>query len=91
MFGTCGLLTSYTGVSGWDVSSVTTMANMFVSSGLAQTDYDPILINWSALTLQADVSFHAGTAQYGAGAPTTARLVLTDPPNSWLITDGGAA
>jgi surface protein len=78
-------------VSHWDVSAATAMTNMFLNSGFSQTNYDPALIAWSALTVQPNVLFHAGTAQYGIGAPTAARLVLTDPPNTWTITDGGQA
>jgi surface protein len=74
-------------VSNWNVSAVTDMGSMFNLSNFSNTNYDLLLASWSLLTLQTAVNLHAGSAQY---TETTARLVLTDPPNSWTITDGGA-
>lgn len=77
-------------LASWDISSVTTMANMFAfSNNLSTANYDATLIAWSALTVKASVPFHAGDAKYSVGAATTARGVLTDAPNNWVITDGG--
>lgn len=77
-------------LAGWDVSSVTNMTEMLRLSAFSQTSYDPTLIAWDALTLQSSVPFHAGTAQYGVGAPTTARGNIVSG-DSWTITDGGQA
>ena len=88
MFFNCDALTNVD-VSGFDVSLLTDAASMFSSSGFSDSDYDALLIAWSAQTLQPGVSFHAGNAQYSAGAAATARGVLTSAPNNWVITDGG--
>jgi surface protein len=77
-------------IGSWNVSSVTTMHYMFWESSLSTPNYDSLLIGWSALTLQSDVSFTAGNSKYSAGAATTARGVLT-VTYSWGITDGGQA
>jgi len=78
-------------IGSWDVSSVTTMSNMFLSVTLSTGNYDALLIGWSALTVQPNVSFHGGNSEYSVGAATTARGVLTGSPNNWAITDGGQA
>ncbi len=75
-------------LSNWDVSSVTNMGNMFVGSGFSTTNYDLLLVAWDLLTLQNGVSFHAGSAQFNAGAPATARANIISN-FSWSITDGG--
>ena len=75
-------------IDGWDVSSVTNMSNMLTISGINQTNYDALLVGWSALTLQSAVALGASGLSYTASpsAAATARDVLTDPPNSWTIT-----
>jgi len=78
-------------IGGWDVSSVTNMSNMFLSVTLSTTNYDSLLIGWSALAVQPNVTFGGGNSQYSVGAATTARGVLTGAPNNWTITDGGQA
>lgn len=75
-------------VSSFDISSVTTAASMFLLSGFTQTNYDLLLPAWDA-DGTSSVTFHAGTAQYGAGTPTTARANMLS--RGWTITDGGAA
>jgi surface protein len=74
-------------IGAWDVSSVTHMASMLNSSDLNQTNYDALLVGWSALTLQSSVILGASGLNYTASpsAAATARDVLTDPPNSWSI------
>ena len=78
-------------IGSWDVSSVTNMSSMFLDVTLSTTNYDALLIGWSALTVQPNVTFHGGNSQYSVGAATTARGVLTGAPNNWAITDGGQA
>ena len=75
-------------LSAWDVSSVASMNSILSATGLSTTNYDLLLNGWSALTVQPNVSFGAGTIQYSA-AGQTARGVLTSTPNNWTITDGG--
>ena len=74
-------------VSSWDISNVTFMINMFRDSAFSNTNYDLLLAAWSQLTVTPSVAFHAGLAKY---TEVAARAILTDPPNSWVITDGGA-
>ena len=76
-------------ISGFDVHLVTDMTSMLQSSAFAKTNYDLLLVAWAAQAVKSSVPFHAGTAHYSAGAPTTARGVLTGAPNNWTITDGG--
>jgi len=75
-------------VSAWDVSNVTDMGHMFNQSGFNDENYDKLLVSWSAQAVQPDVEFHAGYAKYTKVAE---RAILTDPPNNWIITDGGPA
>jgi len=75
-------------VSNWDVSNVTNMQDTFTGSNFSIENYNPLLEAWSQLTLQNDVLFNVGTAQYSAGAPATARQSIIDNFN-WSITDGG--
>lgn len=76
------------GVELFDVAVVVDLVNFAASNKFATATYDKILANWSAQTLQSAVSVHFGTSTY---TDSTSRDVLTDPPNSWVITDGGAA
>ena len=80
-------------IGAWDVSSVTTMSGMFSNaSSFSTTNYNLLLIGWSALDVQSSVRFTMnGTTKYSLGSPTTARGVLTSNPNNWTITDGGQA
>jgi surface protein len=71
----------------WDVSNVTTFSQTFEQSALSNNNYDAILLGWSQLTLQSNVTAHFDSAQYTQSA---ARAVLTDTYN-WTITDGGGA
>jgi surface protein len=74
-------------IGSWDVSGVTDMTSMLNSSAISQTNYDALLVGWSALTLQSSVTLGASGLNYTASpsAAATARDVLTDPPNSWTI------
>ena len=76
------------GVDSWDVSNITVMNNMFLGSGLTTANYDLILSAWNLLILKNNVSFHAGSAQYSAGAPAAARANIIST-YAWTITDGG--
>ncbi|NBX75168.1 MAG: BspA family leucine-rich repeat surface protein, partial [Proteobacteria bacterium] len=78
----------------WNVVNVTTMSSMFDSSGLTRTNYDPILLGWSAQNVKTGVTFHAGSAKYSQSAAVlAARSTLTTAVASggkgWTITDGG--
>ena len=76
-------------VSSWDVSGVTNATNFARDSAFSTTNYNLLLPAWEAQSVQDNVSFHAGTATYGAGAPATAHANLIASPNLWTITDNG--
>jgi hypothetical protein len=65
------------------------MSLMFVSGALSVTNYDALLIGWSAQSLQSGVSFHAGNSQYSAAAQTARDTLING--FGWTITDGGLA
>ena len=75
-------------ISGWDVSGVTDATNFANGSSFSTTNYDLLLPAWEAQSVQDNVSFHAGTATYGAGAPATAHAALI-ADHTWTITDNG--
>jgi hypothetical protein len=77
-------------VSMLDISSLTDASGMMEGSDFSQENYDKLLIAWEAQDVQDNVSFHAGSAKYGAGAPATARTDLIND-HTWSFTDGGAA
>ncbi|NBX75163.1 MAG: fibronectin type III domain-containing protein, partial [Proteobacteria bacterium] len=66
---------------------------MFQSSGLTRTNYDPILLGWSAQNAKTGVAFSAGSAKYSQSAAVlAARASLTNAVpggKGWTITDGG--
>ncbi|NBV51538.1 BspA family leucine-rich repeat surface protein, partial [bacterium] len=78
----------------WNVTNVTNMSSMFEFSGLTRTNYDSILLGWSAQNVKTGVSLHAGSAKYSQSAAVlAARSALTTAVASggkgWTITDGG--
>ena len=77
-------------LAAFDISSVTDMLKMFeYNTALSNANYDATLISWASQTVQPNVNFHAGIAEYSSGAATTARGVLTGGANLWVIIDGG--
>jgi hypothetical protein len=52
------------------------------------TNLDSIYNTWSTLTLQPNVVINFGTIKYTAGS-SAGRAILTSPPKSWTIVDGG--
>ncbi len=78
-------------LSNWDIEAVTVLTFMFSGATLSTANYDALLIAWAAQTVTSSMSFHGGNSTYSVGAATTAHDVLTDPPNSWTITDLGQA
>ncbi|MDA9121450.1 BspA family leucine-rich repeat surface protein, partial [Flavobacteriales bacterium] len=75
-------------IGSWNVSSVTSMLSMFFSVTLSTTNYDALLIGWSAQNLQQGVNFSGGNSQYCIGASARQSMIGND---GWSITDGGAA
>ncbi len=74
----------------WDVSSVTSMNIMFYGVGLSTANYDSLLVGWSALPLQNNIAFDAGSSNYSPGEPAAARQSIIDN-FGWTISDGGSA
>jgi surface protein len=73
-------------ISSWNVSSVTTMSNMFDASGLSTTNYDALLNGWSQQTVQQNVTLGANGIAYCDGED--ARQSLIDN-YAWTVTDVG--
>lgn len=76
-------------ISTWDISSVTDMSNMFDGVTLSLTNYDALLVAWSAQSVQTDVVFSGGNSQYSATSQA-ARDTLTAGFN-WTMSDAGVA
>jgi len=77
-------------VSTFDVSSLTDATSMMSASDFSDANYDLLLnstTGWPSQTLNSAVPFHAGTAQYCAGA--VGHNILEQAPNLWVLTDGG--
>ena len=70
----------------WNISDVENITDMFKGISLSLENYDSILIGWSALTLQPNLTFDGGNSAYCFGE--SARQTIIDTFN-WTITDGG--
>ncbi|MFX1397673.1 MAG: BspA family leucine-rich repeat surface protein [Promethearchaeota archaeon] len=77
-------------IGSWKVSGVNDMMEMFNGVTISTSNYDSLLINWSSLSLQTEVSFDGGNSQYSAGTAASARASIISSFN-WTITDGGQA
>jgi surface protein len=75
-------------ISGWDVSSVTSMSNMFLDVTLSTANYNALLSGWSVLSLQNGVTLNGGNSQYCTGAVGRQSMIYNF---GWTITDGGIA
>ena len=75
-------------MSGIDISHVTTMQNMLINTPLTTDSYSDMLAAFASQTVQDGVDLDADVCTYNAGAASD-RLVLTDPPNNWVIVDAG--
>ena len=75
-------------IGDWNVLNVIKMNYMFWFVTLSTANYDSLLIGWSQLSLQYDVSFHGGDSKYSSGAAADARQSIIDNYD-WSITDGG--
>ncbi|TDP73776.1 uncharacterized protein DUF285 [Bradymonas sediminis] len=75
-------------LGGWDLSAMTYMRRMFSEIAISTANYDALLFGWSAQPVAPSVEFGAGNSTYSAAA-ASARDALTNPPNNWMIEDGG--
>ena len=73
-------------ISGWNMHTVTTAANMFNGAKLSTANYDALLKGWDAQALQHGVSFDGGSSTYCTGATARADMISH---YGWTITDGG--
>ncbi|PIB35056.1 hypothetical protein BFP72_06425 [Reichenbachiella sp. 5M10] len=78
------------GLSQWDVSHVTRFNSAFNNTDISSTTYDDILISWSQLALQSNVTLSASGTQYCSVQAENARAVLIND-FGWTIGDAGAA
>ena len=76
-------------VSGWDISTATDLTSFLDgSTAFSTANYDLLLNGWSLLTVNTGLDIVVD-ATYTIATSQTARDILTDPPNSWIITDLG--
>lgn len=75
-------------VGSWDVSNVIDMTAMFEGVELSATNYDALLNGWAGQIVQSAVTFDGGNSTYSNNG-VAGRDILTNAPNSWIITDGG--
>ena len=75
--------------SGWNVQALEEAGSMFNGSGLTTTNYEALLENWSAQSVQPNVLLGASSVSYCSEDAALARSVLTSPPNNWTIIDQG--
>ncbi len=73
-------------IGSWNVASAIGMDNMFNGIILSTQNYDAILAGWSAQLVQPSLVFGGGNSKY---CDQVSRDLLTNLPNSWIITDGG--
>ena len=75
-------------IGAWNVSGVTDMIGMFNGVTLSTTNYDALLLGWSHLTLQPNVSFDAGNSRYNSTAAAARGFIISH--FGWTIKDGGS-
>jgi len=74
-------------LSSWDVDQVTSFVHMFSADTLSTSNYNNLLQNWDAQTLQSGATFDGGHSKY---CNVTAHDHLTSATgHNWTITDGG--
>ncbi|MDG1731093.1 MAG: BspA family leucine-rich repeat surface protein, partial [Algibacter sp.] len=70
----------------WDVSQVIDATRMFQGIALSTSNYDALLLGWSAQTLQPNVIFAGGNSEFCAGVDAKQSIVDT---YAWVISDRG--
>jgi surface protein len=75
-------------ISNWNVAKVADMTWMLDGSAQSNSNYDALLINWSALPVRSGVTFET-SAHFSPGAAAAARANLI--AKGWTIVDAGAA
>ena len=59
-----GLSTFNDDISNWDISGVTTMENMLDGTAMSYANYDSLLVSWSQLPVQPNVTLGASGVSY---------------------------
>lgn len=77
------------GVKDFNITSLTDATDMMQGTTLTTAEYDALLANWAAQTINPNIPMHFGGSQYTIAIAQADRDILTDPPNSAIITDGG--
>ncbi|TCO11024.1 putative repeat protein (TIGR02543 family)/predicted secreted protein (Por secretion system target) [Natronoflexus pectinivorans] len=75
-------------ISIWDVSNVENFEYFLNNSELSTENYNKMLIKWSELDLQQDISFYGGSSKYDLGLPEDRRQHIIDA-FGWTFNDGG--
>lgn len=77
-------------IGSFDVSNVTNFTDFMrykSFNNFSATNLDAIYIGWASRPVRSNININFGTAKR-TSASTAARLVLTNAPNNWIITDG---
>ena len=85
----CGATSFNQNLGSWNVTNVTQMASMFESSSLSRSNYDSILIGWSAQNVKSEVSLGADSTSYSAGNPSVVAARDALIAKGWTISDAG--
>ncbi|MDD3178189.1 MAG: BspA family leucine-rich repeat surface protein [Candidatus ainarchaeum sp.] len=72
-------------LASWNVSNVTDMGNMFSITSLSSSNYNSLLISWSKLPLQSNVSFDAGNSTPSGDGLTAKDYIINN--FNWTIED----
>lgn len=72
----------------WDVSKVDDFRSFVVGAPISSANYDSLLIGWSQLQLQPDISFSIG-AEYSEDAEDARQKIIDD--FGWSFSDSGLA
>jgi len=75
-------------ISDWDVSNVENFENFLADSKLSTKNYDRLLIGWSDLELNYDITFDAGDSKHSLGLPQDKKEYIENEFD-WEINDGG--
>lgn len=78
-------------IDGFNITSLTNAANMFLGAGLLTSRYDAVLIAWEGQVELTSVAAHFGSSKYTSGGAAEAARTALVSTSSWTITDGGAA
>jgi surface protein len=78
-------------LGGWKITSMSSAASFMFGktfNDYSTSSYDDTLIGWASQPAKPNVSINFGTIRYSSAA-SASRAILTSPPNSWTIVDGG--